>query len=353
MKDLVIPESVTSIGGCAFSGCSGLTSVSIPESVTSIGSSAFSGCSGLTSLTIPNSVTSIGGYAFSGCSGLTSVHITDLAAWCNISFGDNPLSYAHHLFLNGEEVTDLTIPESVTSIGSSAFWGCSGLTSLTIPNSVTSIGNYAFGGCSGLTSVKVNWNRPLAGGADSFEKEVKQNATLYVPKGTAMMYMSASGWSEFVNIQEFEDGEDVHYITIRMGDGGVLKQSVEVGNTYTYPVSADEGWEVSTLTFDGKDMTSLLMDGQFSTPVITGNSELNVVFREKGSSVEERPEAPKVKVYASNKAITVAGADDHAAVNVYSTNGILVKSSFGNVTLPLNDGVYIVKVGKETFKVCL
>ena len=168
-----------------------------------------------------------------------------------------------------------------------------------------------------------------------------------------MMYMAASGWMDFVNIQEFEDGEDVHYITIRMGDGGVLKQSVEVGNTYTYAVSADEGWEVSTLTFDGKDMTSLLLDGQFSTPVITGNSELNVVFGEKGNSVKERSEAPKVKVYASNNAITVAGADDHAAVNVYSTNGILVKSSFGNVTLPLESGVYIVKVGKETFKVAL
>ena len=168
-----------------------------------------------------------------------------------------------------------------------------------------------------------------------------------------MMYMAASVWMDFVNIQEFEDGEDVHYITIRMGDGGVLKQSVEVGSTYTYAVSADEGWEVSTITFDGKDMTSLLMDGQFSTPVITGNSELNVVFRQEGNGVKERSEAPKVKVYASNKAITVAGVDDHAAVNVYSTNGILVKSSSGNVTLPLESGVYIVKVGKDTFKVCL
>jgi len=180
-----------------------------------------------------------------------------------------------------------------------------------------------------------------------------QQCTLYVPKGTAMMYMSASGWMEFVNIQEYEDGEDVHYIVIRMGEGGVLKQSVEVGNTYTYAVGADEGWEVSSLTFDGKDMTSLLMDGQFSTPVITGNSELNVVFRQKGNSVEERPGASNVKVYAGNKVITVTGAEENAAVNVYSTNGILVKSSSGNVTLPLEGGIYVVKVGKETFKVCL
>ena len=150
---------VGSIGGHTFYNCSGLTSVTIPESVTSIGGSAFSGCSGLTSVTIPSSVTSIGGSAFYGCSGLTAVHITNVDAWCRISFSDNdtsnPLSKAHHLYLNGEEVKDLIIPSSVTSIGGSAFRGCSGLTSVTIPESVTSIGDRAFSDCSGLTSVTI------------------------------------------------------------------------------------------------------------------------------------------------------------------------------------------------------
>lgn len=233
-----------------------------------------------------------------------------------------------HLLLNGEEIIDLDIPESVTEIGAKAF----------------SI-------CPSITSVKVHWNRPLAGGADSFQPEVRKKATLYVPKGTAMMYMAASGWSEFANIMEFENGEDAHYITIRMGEGGVLKQSVEVGKVYTYTVSADKGWSVSTITFDGKDMTSMLMDDQFSTPVITGNSELNVVFKQ-GDLTDTRSvaSASDVKVYAHANTVTITGVDNNAPVAVYNMSGIKVKSAVGNATLSLDHGAYIIKVGKDSFK---
>ena len=157
LTSITIPNSVTSIENYTFEGCSNLSSITIPNSVTSIGAGAFSGCSSLTSITIPNSVTSIEAMAFNRCSSLKAVYITDLVAWCRINFnsGENPLHYAHHLYLNGKEIKDLIIPNSVTSIGDWAFYGCSGLTKITIPNSVTSIGNYAFQSCSNLTSVTI------------------------------------------------------------------------------------------------------------------------------------------------------------------------------------------------------
>ena len=171
-KTTNIPNSVTSIGNSAFFGCSGLTSVTIPNSVTSIGRDAFYGCSGLTSVTIPNSVTSIGDDAFYGCSGLTSV----------------------------------TIPNSVTSIGKSAFQGCRGLTSVTIPNSVTSIGNVAFNGCSGLTSVKSEIENPFAIESDVFIG-IHSTAKLIVPKGTKTKYQALSGWT--ANFKEIIEEESI------------------------------------------------------------------------------------------------------------------------------------------------
>ena len=157
------------LGDGAFSGCSGLTSLTLPSSVTSIGDNAFSGCSGLTSLTLPSSVTSIGGRAFEGCSGLTS----------------------------------LTLPSSVTSIDGYAFDGCSGLTSLTIPSGVTSIGKWAFYGCSGLTSIYVYPENLPELGTDIFNGCDAKNCTVYVPKGTYDAYKS-SEFGYFEKIVEFD-----------------------------------------------------------------------------------------------------------------------------------------------------
>ena len=151
-------SELTTIGAEAFAWCESLTSVTIPESVTTIGEWAFAHCDNLTSVTIPDSVTTIGNDAFAACEILTSVYISDISAWCNISFrnsSSNPLYSGCNLYLNNELVTDLTIPDSVTTIGDYAFQYCNSLTSITIPDSVTKIGVRAFYWCNSLTSVTI------------------------------------------------------------------------------------------------------------------------------------------------------------------------------------------------------
>ena len=166
LTEYTIPDSVTEIGNYAFFGCSSLTSVTIPDGVTTIGYAAFAYCGSLTSVTMGEGVETVGGYAFANCPNLNAVHITDLAVWCNIDFinpltdgnvdfAANPLCNAGSLYLNGELVTDLVIPDGVTELRIISFVNCSNLTSVTIPDSVTIIGVYAFSWCESLTSVTI------------------------------------------------------------------------------------------------------------------------------------------------------------------------------------------------------
>ena len=155
LTSITIPGSVTSVGTYVFGNCSNLANVTIRDGATKIGSYMFHSCTKLTSITIPASVTNIGNNSFDNCNNLTEVYIHDLTAWCEIIFGDNPLSYAGHLYLDNEEITDLIIPDGVVRIGNNAFSGCGALTSVTIPDSVTSIGISAFSGCNSLSNITI------------------------------------------------------------------------------------------------------------------------------------------------------------------------------------------------------
>ncbi len=163
-----IPNSVTSIGLDAFSGCISLTSITIPSSITSVGEKAFHDCVSLTSITIPSYVTSIGKSAFEGCIGLYSI----------------------------------IVPNSVTSIGEFAFSGCSSLTSINIPASVNTLGDYAFSGCYNLASIYANATIPidLSLITNVFNSIGKTYCILYVPENSIAAYKAAAVWKDFTKI---------------------------------------------------------------------------------------------------------------------------------------------------------
>lgn len=168
LSSVTIPDSVTSIGSGAFYDCTSLTSVTVPDSVTSIGEYAFRSCNSLESITIGNGVRSIGNKAFEYCRKLISVYISDLSAWCRITFDGyeaNPFHLVHNFYLDGILVKELSIPDGVTSIGNYAFYHCTLLTSVTIPDSVTNIGNYAFYKCTMLTSITIPDGTTRIGGS--------------------------------------------------------------------------------------------------------------------------------------------------------------------------------------------
>lgn len=341
IKNLVIPNNVTSISDYAFDSCSGLTSIIIPNSVTSIGNYAFQYCSGLTSVTIPNSVTSIGDYAFRSCSKLTSV----------------------------------TIPNSVTSIGESAFYGCKGLTSVTIGSGVTSMGYNAFDGVDIPTVISLIENPFTITGKSSYERTFSlntfNNATLYVPQGTIDKYKATSGWKDFLFIEEGTGGggsttpEKCEKPTIGYSNGKLTFTSSTEGATCYYSITdtdikAGSGSEVqlgvtynisvyaSKTGCENSETATATLCWIDATPQTEGISD----------GIANIP-ANAVLIQSEGGSIKVQGVDEGTQVNVYGINGTQAGSAIsqsGAATINTNlqpGSVAIVKIGQKSVKVVI
>ena len=306
IQHVKIDFGVTSIGRCAFDGCSGLTSIIIPNSVKSIEWNAFWGCTGLTSITLPESLTVVDEYAFNSCNNLAAVYISDLEAYLKIVFKDgdfpsNPLYYAHHLFLSSKEIIDLVIPNGVTYIGSGAFingsslksvyipnsvtWirsqafrGCTSLTFITIPSSVTSIERGAFSGCSNLTNFVSEIEKPFKIDNSVFNG-IPSDAQLIVPKGTKAAYQATEGWNQFARITEAGDTDEALFTiddityqgtksekTVAVKAVDTTQTSIEIPASVSYDGITFQVSGITDSVFDGSSMAALIWDVEAALP---------------------------------------------------------------------------------------
>ena len=323
LVSLTIPSSVTKIGICSFKNCFKLKSMNFPSSISWIGKEAFYCCAELSSVTFSSSAY-IGDNAFYLCTNLTSVHINDLSVWCKIGFSNsfsNPLYYAHHLFLNEEEVTNLVIPLSVTYISNYAFYGCTSIRLLIIPSSVTSISYYSFANCTSLASVIIPssvtfisngafigcsglsdvycYSEPVPNTSnDAFNNSSISNATLHVPNSTIDNYKTSAPWSSFGNIVVVEENilglcatptinyangkvrfacetEGVVYVPMVTVSPNqqLTSDELEIGGTFTVSVYAmKEGYfnsDIATMTINMSQMGDVNADGELNAADIT------------------------------------------------------------------------------------
>ena len=290
-------SSITNTSGVNFKEKDNLVKIILPENLTSIGNSAFYSCDALTSITIGNSVNSIGYSAFFRCDALTEIHISDIAKWCDIDFkgsSSNPFNNNQKvcLYVNGNKITDLVIPEGVNSIKDYAFEDYSSLTSITIPNSVTSIGNWAFSSCDALTSITIGnsvtsignhafyWCNALTsitclGSTPPEASDLgapTSTCTLIVPKVAYSSYLRHDYWGQFLNIETIDVDYKKLTVIANNAEWGVVEGGgyYDNGKTATLTAIANSGYRFTQWSDEVTDNPR--------TVVVTQDSTFTAIF---------------------------------------------------------------------------
>ncbi len=301
LQFIVLPENLISIGDKAFYDCDFFTSIRIPNNVITIGNNAFQNCSSLKSITLPIGITVIGEDAFLGCSSLNEIkfNVDDLERYINSGINgrcyDKISSTAiRKLYENNVEMSDLVIPNTITTIPEYTFSNCEYLSSITVPNSVTSIGESAFYNCKYLTSLTIG-NKVFMIGDNAFSncsflslltlyttnppklignalEGIPSSVLIKVPCGSSVKYKETEYWGNFANYEEAMAGTlivDVNDAT--MGSATIIKQNS----------CADDVAQVQALALPGYEFVRW-SDGAIENPhtvVVTKDMTIIAEFR--------------------------------------------------------------------------
>jgi len=299
MTAVTIGSGVKTIAESAFNYCNKLESVTIPDSVTSIGARAFNACINMTYLKIGNGVKTIGEGAFTNCSKLTGVYVDSLENWLKLTFASynsNPLSGAQKLFINGELLTDLVIPESITAINDFAFYYCAALSSITLHDNVTSIGNQAFAFCDNITGIKLGENLESIGeNAFSYCCKLSEIINLSQVEITAGSEDNGSIGLYAIEVHNGESKIDIidNYIFYSYDKGNLLLNYIGKDTELVLPESYNgEGYVINSYAFfNNPNYLSITISGGVTSigkNAFEANSNLaTLIFQNGVTTIEE------------------------------------------------------------------
>ena len=331
VQEAVLPAGLKTIGAYAFRHCSNITRVTLPDGLTTLGEGAFQQCEALVTADLmnPMEITSIPRYAFDGCSGLRNVYLPffieavgdyafrGCASLRQIQFVSPTKTIGAYAFSGCRSLKSLDLfkCENFTTIGSYAFSGCTSLKSLNLPKSLETIGEYAFSGCQAISVISSPSLVPPTIASESALNGIdKDVCVLTMPKSVYLDYFRAPYWGQFVeytaSVLVGVDGQGsvmysnnygtaptpvkvaTFYATAGEGEGveedegdGITAEAYDSANicakdnsTLTFRIVPDEGNEIKSVTYAGEDVTAQVVDGLFTTPVINGDTNLDVSF---------------------------------------------------------------------------
>ena len=252
-----------------------------------------------------------------------------------------------------------TFGDEVKRIGEYAFAGCPRVSSIVLGRNIERIQDYAFGGCDKLEEVRVKNQEPPIAFSTAFTNNAYY-AVLYVPEGSETQYKEDNVWRRFSRIRTFKDEPEKCVLAIKSAIGGYMEMMCNTQASYTFKLKTEKGWHVSSVSFNGTDVTANITDDSYTTPLLEGDSELRVIFemdQDEIDMVSEVESHSQLSVTASASTIYIHNEGDPVTSYIYTTDGKMVKSviaSYGKTVIPLQpNNIYMVKAGTRTFKVAL